>query len=368
MELLTRKIIAVIVISFFSVCNLSAQLTDMGRLLSGGADDGAKLLEAYLAPFPKAFGASLNAGWYNTAKTHSFPGFDLSFSFNVAFVPDEAKFFDLDDLGLSYAAKIPSESITPTFSGPSGDSRPVLRYTETLNNQEIPLAEYTLPQGTGIGFIPAPTLQLGLGLPFGTDIIGRYTPEINLRDAGNMGLWGFGLKHSIDQWIPGLKRLPVLNLSLMAGYTKFYTTANVSFLPGNINAMDNTSPAVSWNDQKMDFGVGSLTANMVVSADIPFFTAYAGLGINSTTTNLKMSGWFPVPVINQEDPANMYPEVTDLSALKDPVDFSLGGDYKGAQPRATAGVKLKLSLIHIHFDYTWSNYSVVTGGLGISFR
>jgi hypothetical protein len=368
MESLIRKTIGVIVISLFAAGNLTAQLTDMGRLLSGGADDGGKLLEAYLAPFPKAFGATLNAGWYNTAKPHSFPGFDLSFSFNVAFVPDDAKFFDLKDLGLSNAAKIPSESVTPTFSGPSDGSRPMLRYTETLNNQEVTLAEYTLPEGTGIGFIPAPTLQLGVGVPFGTDIIGRYTPEINLRDAGNMGLWGFGIKHSIDQWIPGLKRLPILNLSLMAGYTKFYTSANVSILPGNINAIDNTSPAVSFDNQKMDFGVGSFTANIVVSADIPFFTAYGGLGINSTTTNLKMSGWYPVPVINQANPVNMYTEVTDLSALKDPVDFSLGGDYKGAQPRATAGVKLKLSLLQIHFDYTYSNYSVVTGGLGISFR
>lgn len=371
MKNLPLKTSLMAIILTFSVFNSSAQLTDMGRLLTGGAEDGGKLLEAYLAPFPKAFGTSLNAGWYNTARPHRFPGFDLTFSLNVAFVPDEAKYFNLDDLQLSQAAQYAEGALAPTFSGSSGDPRPSISYTQSVNDQEIVLAEYTLPQGTGLGFIPAPALQLGVGVPLGTDIIFRYTPEVKLGDAGNMGLWGIGVKHSVKQWIPVLKRVPVFNLSVMGGYTKFYTGADINFLPEDIRdgnnrpAQDNTE-MVSFDNQKIDFGVGSFTFNLVASADIPFFTAYAGFGINSTTTNLKMTGWYPVPTVNTQDPSII--EVTDESALKDPVDFTLGGDYKGAQPRVTVGGKFKLAVVHIHFDYTYAHYSVVSAGLGISFR
>jgi hypothetical protein len=375
MHKLTGKLFAIVmtIALSFSTQNSSAQLTDMGRLLTGGAEDGAKLLEAYLTPFPTAFGATLNAGWYNTARTHSFPGFDLTLSVNVAFVPDEAKHFNLADLQLSQYARYPEGAVSPTFSGASEDPRPMMQYVQAIGEeQEIVIAEYTLPQGTGLGFIPAPTLQLGVGVPFGTDIIARYTPEVTFGDAGNMGLWGAGIKHDIKQWLPFLRRVPIFNLAVMGGYTNFYTGADIDFRPANIRdgnnrqARDRTSTRVNFDNQYMNFRVQSFTANLIGSADLPMFTAYAGLGVNSTTANLKMTGWYPVPRIDPQDPSTI--EVTDNSAIEDPVDFTLGGDYRGAQPRVTVGGKVKLAVLHIHLDYTWSNYSVITAGMGISFR
>ena len=373
MKDLSGKLIALVLTTVlsFSAHNSSAQLTDLGRLLTGGAEDGAKLLEAYLTPFPTAFGATLNAGWYNTARPHRFPGFDLTLSVNVAFVPDEAKHFNLADLQLSQYTRYPEGAISPTFSGASGDPRPKMQYVQIIGEeQEVVIAEYTLPEGTGIGFIPAPTLQLGVGVPFGTDIIARYTPEVTFGDAGNMGLWGAGIKHDVKQWLPFLRRIPVFNLAVMGGYTNFYTGADIDFRPANIRdanssaARDRTSTRVNFDDQFMNFQVQSFTANIIGSADLPFFTAYAGLGINSTKTKLKMTGWYPVPRIDSQGII----EVTDDSAIKDPVNFTMGGDYRGAQPRVTVGGKFKLAILHIHLDYTWSNYSVITGGMGISFR
>ena len=344
-----------------------AQLTEMGKLLSGGAADGGKLAEAYLAPFPTAFGATLNAGWYNTARPHRFPGLDVTFSFNIAVIPDHAKYFDLNELDLSPSANISGGSIAPTFSGSDGP-RPILEYTQTINGEQFTIAEYTMPQGTGIGFIPAPTLQLGLGLPFGTDIIGRFIPDVNMAGYGNLGLWGIGVKHSLKQHIPVVRRLPFINLSAMAGYTRFYTGTNINFVPAHINAIDNTTSAVNFDNQRMEFGVGSFTANLIGSVDIPLITVYGSAGFNSTSTNLAMKGWYPVPVVNQDNPANLHTVVTDVSAIKDPVDFRMRNDRRGVQPRLTAGVKLKLAILHIHADYTWADYSVFTGGIGISIR
>ncbi len=358
-------IIPVVLLSGLFMQNAYSQLDQMGKLLSGGVSDAEKLTEAYLSPFTNAFGATLNAGLYNTARPHRFPGFDLTLSVNVAIIPDEAKTFFPGELGLSPNATVTGSPVAPTIAGETGMQVSALRYTETVSGDEVTLAEIDLPQGTGLGFVPAPTLQLGIGLPFGTDIIGRYIPEVGLGDVGSLGLWGIGVKHSLKQWIPVVQRLPVVNLSVMAGYTKFYTGAPLNFRPADIGAADNTSMAVDFSGQKLDFGVGSFTANVIASADIPFITGYLGLGINSTNTNLRMTGWYPVPVIVTGTDEI---EVTDESALYDPIDFKLAGDTGGIQPRLTAGFKVKLAVLHIHFDYTYANYSVVTGGIGISVR
>ncbi len=358
-------IISTAVILGFSSKSSFAQLDQMGKLLSGGISDAEQIADAYLSPFTNAFGATMNAGWYNTARPHRFPGFDLTLSINVAIIPEEAKSFNPADIGLSPYASFSGNLVSPTIAGDSDVQGTLVSYTEMVDGEQVTRAEFNLPQGTGLGFIPAPTLQLGIGLPFGTDIIGRYIPEIGLDDIGNMGLWGIGVKHSLKQWIPVVNRLPVVNLSVMAGYTKFYTGTPLSFSPADIGAADNTSVAVDFSNQNLDFGVGSFTANVIASADIPFLTGYLGLGINSTSTNLRMTGWYPVPVI---DYATSQTEVTDASAVYDPVDFRLAGETGGIQPRLTAGFKIKLAVLHIHFDYTYANYSVVTGGIGISVR
>ncbi len=333
-----------------------SQLDEMGKILTGGVSDAEKIAEAYLSPFTNAFGATLNSGWFNTARPHRFPGFDLTFSANLAFIPENAELINLSGLDLKGVYDLES---TPTIAGGTVVNPATLAY----DLEGAGTVEYTLPQGMGLGIIPAPTLQLGIGLPFGTDIIGRYIPQVALGDVGNLGLWGIGVKHSLKQWIPVVQRLPVVNLSVMAGYTKFYTNAGLDFRPADINATDNTTMAVSFDDQQLEFGVGSFTANLIASADIPFITGYLALGFNSTNSNLKMTGWYPVPDLDQTTPV-----VTDNSALKDPIDIKLKGDTGGLQPRLTAGAKLKLAVLHIHADYTYSNYSVVSAGIGISFR
>ena len=36
-----------------------------------------------MSPVGKWFGSGLNAGWYNTGKTHQFPGFDVTAGFHI---------------------------------------------------------------------------------------------------------------------------------------------------------------------------------------------------------------------------------------------------------------------------------------------
>jgi hypothetical protein len=56
-------------------------------------------------------------------------------------------------------------------------------------------------------------------------------------------------------------------------------------------------------------------------------------------------------------------------ALVDPISMEIKNqDGSVTKPRFNAGVRFKMAIVTIHFDYSWANYSVFTAGLGFSFR
>ncbi len=360
------KFFSTVVILLALTTVLRAQIGGMGKLLQVGLEDAEKLTAAYIAPFANGFGATMNSGWYNSAKTHKLLGFDLTFTTSVAFIPANAKSFDVAGLGLSSFAEITSPgSISPTVAGAKNADLVGLRYTREVLGAPTTLVEFDLPKGTGLGFIPAPMLSLGLGLIKDTDVKFRYIPTIGLRDYGDLGLWGIGIKHGLKQWIPVLRKIPVFNLSLQGGYTQFNLGSNLDFKPNP--SWDDRTTGINFDKQRFDLTVKSYTANLLVSADIPVITVYGGLGISSTTTNLAFKGYYPIPDL--DDTTGEVFISNETIGGKDPLNISIKNKSGSAVlPRLNAGFKLKLALITIHADYTYSDYSIVTAGLGISFR
>lgn len=196
-------------------------------------------------------------------------------------------------------------------------------------------------------------------------------PTVKYQDALKAGLWGVGLKHDIGQWIPFVKRVPVLHFTLMYGYTNLnVNTALASVTPELIGARDKTS-GISWDDQNFDLLTQGHTANFLVGANLPVVAFYGGVGISITQTNLKVNGYFPIPdpTPNTDNPSDIHIEVTNESAMKDPIDVEIkNSDGSVTKPRYNVGMRFKFAVITLHFDYTYANYSVATAGLGISFR
>src|ERR1035437_2311422 len=178
------------------------QLNSVGNIMSAGTADASKIFGAYLKPYANAFGSDLNGGWYNTAKVHKLLGFDLTLTINTAFVPSSDKTYDVSKLGLKGTTS--GSPIAPTVAG-KNSSGPNVTYNQMVGTTNVTLASFNTPKGTGLGFIPSPMLQLGIGIIKETELIGRYVPNINIGDNGSVSAWGFGLKHSIKQWIPGVK-------------------------------------------------------------------------------------------------------------------------------------------------------------------
>ncbi len=297
------------------------------EFLEMGVGDAKIMSEAYLRPYGEMLGKSLNGGWYNSAGVHKLGGFDITFGINMAMVPAAGKNFDVNALGLStgWTVENPNNSIAPTIAGEMSESqRPRMRYE----------GEYvlTMPDGTGFDKLPAPMAQVAVGLPFHSEVSIRFIPKTSLGDAGKFNLYGFGVKHSIKEYIPFLKHAPFMQSSVMMGYTNMGADVDVAAYSGGTN-------------QSLDISSSAFTTRLLVGVNIPFLAVYTGMGYGSANSDFALKGDFG-------------------TAGTDP--FTLGYTTKGFD--FNAGLRLRFGFIALHGDYTFGDYSMVSAGIGINFR
>jgi hypothetical protein len=254
------------------------------------------------------------------------------------------------------------DNVSPTIAGEKvAGPQVVYNVKDELGNVIYTQPAFRMPQGMNSNYIPAPMIQVGIGLIKGTDLIIRYLPNIKYK-GNEIGLWGIGGKHDIKQWIPGLKKLPVLQISVMYGYTKLHTFVEMKVTKETIGASD-LAGKETWDSQYLKLITQSQTANLLISANLPVVCFYGGIGFVTTKTNLKLEGEFPMVQLPEG-------EITPVVvALADPINMEIKNQDGGVtKPRINAGVRFKLSVVTIHFDYSWANYSVLTAGLGITVR
>jgi len=330
-----------------------------------GINDGMKLIEAYIEPFANAFGAGFNSSWYNTAKTHKFGGFDLTLSVSAAFVPESVTQFDLSDVNFSRLELVDPSGITltPTIAGPD-QMGPALRAMGThpsLPGTEIELVNFNAPPGTGIGIVPAPMLQAGIGLPLASEIKLRYIPNTPI-DEGSLGLIGGGFVKSISEHIKAFRLLPV-NISVFGAYCKLSGSIPLSIQPESYANYEYYSFS-DFTDQYFFADVTAWNISLLGSVDVMVITGYAGLGYSKTRTHMKLDGFIPLPTIDPSISASD-PVYTDAGVVEDVEAVNIE-NYSGL--RFNIGGRVKLAVFTIHVDYTYANYNVLTAGIGISFR
>jgi hypothetical protein len=352
-----RSVILMISLFLFSSASFS-QFSNIDFLKSAPAD-GVKYMQAYISPWANAFGSGLSGGWYNTAKPHKLLGFDLTIGASVGVVPTSAQTFDASKIGLS--SSITGAGISPTVAGAKSDG-PLMSYK--VNG--VTLASFNAPQGVNWRYIPVPTAQIGIGLPFGTEVKVRFVPKINIKD-GNVSLWGVGLLHSLLQYLPGNKLLP-FDVSLFGGYTKLQANVPLGLDPGS--PQNYTTPyaaATSFNNQNMKVAVQAFNVSAIASLNLPVITFYGGLGYCKSRTTMDFTGNFPTPVLVTPTAGVPYSEYNN-SGVKKGSDFPSMDIKNFSGLRANIGLRIKLAVVTIHFDYTRAQYNVLTTGLGISFR
>ncbi len=350
-----------------------AQIGDVSSILQSGKEDANTLTRAYLKPFGSGFGASLNTGWTNTAKPHRTLGFDLTVSAGLAIVPDADKTFNVSELGLQQLEYESGPQNSPTISGANESGSTLAAYADPdgaggIDEQKI--LEFTMPEGTNFGYVPAPMIKGGVGIIKDTEIMFRYMPEYNIQDYGSFKLHGFGFKHGINQWLPGGNILPV-DLSLMFGYTSMDVGSDLEMTAQDvIQDPDNTEnpyTASQWEGQQISMATDAWTIKALVGKTLPVISVYGGLGYEASNFSIGTPGSYPTVIPNedfdQNNPNAEEPFIVD--AIDEPIDVSIDGE-NGIH--ALAGFRLRFAIFHVSASYTLAKYSSYNVRLGISFR
>jgi hypothetical protein len=296
--------------------------------LEMGKDAAGIMTKEYLRPYGEMLGKSLNGGWYNSASIHKLGGFDLTVGVNMVMAPPSAESFDvaglINTLPGNWSLEDPSVSKAPTAAG-SFSTRPV------LVNEDL-AKEIALPNGSGYNVFPMPIAQVSVGLPGHTEVSARFVPKMSVGNAGKVNLYGFGLTHSFKEYVPILKRFPIWQASVMAAYTHFGSEVNVDSYEGG-------------TDQSLEIDANGFTGRFLLGIKVPVLELYTGVGYGSTTSDFALKG-------------NYGPLGSNPIALA----------YKEKGLDFNAGLKLQLGFLALYGDYTFGDYSMLSAGLGISFR
>ncbi len=323
-----------IIIVFFAVIatlNTSAQI-NIGNLFEAGSADAKILANPYLRPYGEMLGVNLNSGWYTSAKVHKLLGFDITFTGTYSKAPSSAKTFDINDYSdqlTTFELVDPSESVTPTIAGKSS-SRPYLKPKGVPSN---PVTDIEMPNGSGMDHLISPMVTVGVGLPYGIEVKGRFSPELDLGDAGKLSLFGAGIQKDIKDYIPGIKHVPVLNMSVLAAFTNFSGSAS----------MNDVGTLITNGQVSID--ANAYTTRLLIGANLPIIAFYTGFGYGRCSSDFNINGDFSDSSL----------EPITLSYVTKGFDFNVG-------------LRLRLGVIGLHADYTAGEYSSLTAGIGVNFR
>lgn len=284
-----KKVLPVIFL-LFSV-QVHAQFAD--RITDLPIDE----LENYATPLATWTGTYLNSGGYYSADVSTFFGFKLSLIGMMIMVPDDQTKFSTED-----------GSESATFFGDKGAAVPGTQ------------GYVVYPPGVNTTSVPAAMPQIAVST-LGSEVMLRFIPSTTLDDV-DVGMFGFGLKHSISQYIP---LLPV-DIAVQVLYN-----------------------TVSIESPDLDMSTSNLAFNAHASRSFGLLTLYGGLQYESTSMD-----------IDYTFTGTGFEGVFEGDKLK----LSLDGDNS---VRLTLGAALRLAVLVINADVNIGSQTALVAGLNFEF-
>lgn len=324
---------------------------DLSRFLQASQADARALLEGYTSPVFRGLSYGMTGGWYHTAKAHKPLGIDFGVTINATFLPASENYFEPSLTNGTFINNTNPGKGAPTLVGPGDDTQYSVTYDPDGNG---PLTTQTftfagpeglnLKESIGLSAVPAPMIQLGVGLFKNTDLKVRYVPKVQ---AGNSDfqMLGFGLMHDIKQYLPGIKVLP-FDLSALVAYNRISGSTTL------INTDPNDSRPDS-ADGLASYSFNSWVVQGLISKQIKIITLYAGAGYGFVSSRADVKGTFTL----RSD--------SDVAFdIVDPVNL----EFDNKSLRLTAGVRFKFGPVYLCGDYTVQKYNNLAVGFGFTFR
>ena len=273
-----------------------AQLEEVGEV----ADDLIILTEQYISPAAEASVYQASGGWYSNFTPKNLFDVEVSLQYNMLFVPNKYKTFlvneaELQNIGIQGSA---TTAEIPTALG--GDDVVVLE--GQIGDETF---EFDSPEGIGQETVKHGQNQATVGLWKQTNLIVRYSPNININDT-DYSSFGIGVAHHLNQWIKPLKE-STYHFGILATYTNYsvedeFNEADLilatisgikvegdsfgfNFVASKSVKQFDFSAALGFSHTKFDYQVTG--ANVVESLDILGFLNESLGQVDNTNTNVK---------------------------------------------------------------------------------
>ena len=205
-------------VSTISFSQTVQELEAFGRLLN----DAIFYCDRYITPASDASIYQASSGWVTSPKKRKLWEVTLGFNNNVFFVPKSDREFNIKNSDFTF------------FSIYDANWAPVTSATVPSalgTNQQYNLNGYVganqvnlqTPQGVNAEQVFYSHFTGSVALWYGTELIVKYSPVTKLK-SGNYQVYGYGLKHNIDQYFKSLIQKKI-NLSGLV----CYSNENLSF-------------------------------------------------------------------------------------------------------------------------------------------
>jgi hypothetical protein len=345
-------LLTIITLSAFAItANAQSGFSD---LIKSSPADATKLVDAYGESLFKGFGVGMNSGWNNTAKARKLLSFDLRITASGAFVPATSKTFDVTKLGLSdhIGVKAGFPNNTATFGGKDE----AITTLETFDDNHNKTGEFQMPKGV-TPIIPAPQVQLTVGILKNTDVTLRAIPKIKLGDdVGSVSQFGFGAKHNLMQDFVGKAgKLVPFDLAIAFGYSRLNLDIPLDVKPENGAQPAPGTTASDFSNQHIEGHFNNFLVQAIISKKLTVFTPFLAVGYNSTKTNVAALGNYPVTT-STDLGVNFYESFTNPIKIN---KSSISG------LRADLGFQLEFGFFRFYASGSLAEYSSVNAGIGL---
>lgn len=329
---------------------LPARAQDLNETLS---QVGEAYARAYVDPLAEVLGSHLNTGLFHTAGT-SRKAFGVDVYIGVkgsaSLLTEAHRTFNLVyqstvPLDVDFAGQIITMDVPATFTvsnAPSvfGDETEGVATISVDHDTTFSTLGLTIPVSFDSTLTPQETIggigpldvapfavpQIGLGTVFGTDVMVRWLPKLTATDIGSLELFGFGVRHNLNQYLP---ILPV-DISIQAAWQRL--------------TVDDAADSQIMN-------ANTFAVNLAVSKRIGVLTVYGG--VQSERSDISFSYVFDV---SEVDP--------DIDA--DPIDVDFTLTRKG-RTRGIFGLGLKLGPFVWNADVNVGKITIYSTGIGFAF-
>lgn len=268
------------IIILFVVCFVKSNAQTLEQQIGYLLSDALFYSEQYVTPATDGAVYQASSAWMNSAKKREKWQLDLGIHANLFFVPNRNRKFTISNSDFQFLQI--ENATSATVATAFGNDEQVYLYGD-LDGEQI---RFKSPEGINQETVVYPYLQARLSLPYGFEVVGRYSTKTKLK-KGDYQVYGFGLQHNFSQYFPKLEAKKI-NFAAMMMYSQ--EDISFDFLEVSTNYGDLGLNQFNAKIDTYHFQVG-------VSKEIKKFEIMASVLTNYSTFDYNVSSNTATPTI-----------------------------------------------------------------------